>query len=168
MPVFGLCITQPKTHKTSVHRDNNQWYIWKLTNAHFMALICAWWFGSYRFTRLPFGVPPAGDMFQWETVELFKELLNVFCIVDDILIVGYDADGRDNDNTLKSVMQICQQENLKLTNNKCYFRLNRIPFFGEIISRNGVKPDSRTLHAVTKLPPLLIGLPCKSPLWCPM
>ena len=30
----------------------------------------------------------------------------------------------------------------------------QVPFFGKIISRNGVKPDPWKLKAVTKIPPL--------------
>ena len=40
---------------------------------------------------------PAGDMFQCKIDEIFKKLLGVFCIADEIFIVGYDADGKDHD-----------------------------------------------------------------------
>ena len=46
-------------------------------------------------------VVPVGDMFQWKIDEIFKDLPNVFGIADDMLIVDYDADGRDHDRTLK-------------------------------------------------------------------
>ena len=39
-----------------------------------------------RFTRLPFRVPPLGDMFQWKIDEIFKVFPNVFIFVDDILL----------------------------------------------------------------------------------
>ena len=37
-------------------------------------------------------------MFQQMIDEIFKYVPNVFGIEDDILIIGYDADGRDHDN----------------------------------------------------------------------
>ena len=37
-------------------------------------------------------------MFQREKDEIFKELLNVFGMADDILVVGYDGNGTDHDN----------------------------------------------------------------------
>ena len=43
-------------------------------------------------------------MFMWKIDEIFKYLQNGFGIADDILIVGYDIDGRDNVRTLKWVM----------------------------------------------------------------
>ena len=48
---------------------------------------------------LPFKANLTGDIFQKKTDEIFKDLPNVFGIEDDILIVGYNADGRDHDNT---------------------------------------------------------------------
>ena len=65
----------------------------------------------YRFTRLPFGVVPAGDMFEQKVNEIFRDLPNIFGIADDILIVEYDADGRDHDRSLMKVIQICHLGN---------------------------------------------------------
>ena len=57
--------------------------------------------GRYRIKRLLFGTTPTGDMFQRKTDEIFKGLPNVFVIADDVLVVGYDSDSKDHDNTLK-------------------------------------------------------------------
>ena len=65
-------------------------------------------FGRYRFTRLPYGLVLAGDMFQHKKMnEMFKDIPNVFGIAEDIFIVGYDADGRFHEKTLRQVMEIC-------------------------------------------------------------
>ena len=40
------------------------------------------------------------NIFQQNIDEIFKSLLNIFGIVDDVLIVGY-ADGIDHDKTLR-------------------------------------------------------------------
>ena len=37
-----------------------------------------------------------------------------FGIANDILIVGYDADGRDHYRTLREVIGICQRQKLKI------------------------------------------------------
>ena len=39
-------------------------------------------------------------MFQRKINEMFKDLLNVFDIADDILVVGYDINGKDHDDTI--------------------------------------------------------------------
>ena len=38
-------------------------------------------------------------MFQRQIGEIFKDLPNVFGIADDILVVVYDRDGKDHDDT---------------------------------------------------------------------
>ena len=69
----------------------------------------AYQFGRYRYKRLPFGAAQAGDMFQRKIDETFKELSNIFGITDDILVVGYEDDGKDHDQTLQRVLQICNR-----------------------------------------------------------
>ena len=55
--------------------------------------------------QLPLKVVSACDISQQKIDEIFKDLPNVFAMADDILIIGYDADGRDHDRSLKHVMQ---------------------------------------------------------------
>ena len=42
-------------------------------------------------------------MFQCKTDEIFSDMPNVFGIVDDILIIGYDENGADHDTTVHKV-----------------------------------------------------------------
>ena len=92
-------------------------------------------------------------MFQRKIDETFKNLPNVFGIMDDILVVGCDSDGKDHDATLQRDLQICRQVNLKLNKDTCHFQCTKVLFFGEIISRNGVKPDLQKLKAMTWISP---------------
>ena len=78
---------------------------------------------------------------------------NVFSIADDILVVGYEDDGKDYDKTLWMVLQICSQLNLKLNKDSCHFRCTQVPFSGEIISWYGVKLDPQKLKALMEMPP---------------
>ena len=55
-----------------------------------------------QIKRLPFGAIPAGNV-STKIDEIFKDLPNEFGIADDILAVGYDSDGKDNDETMKSI-----------------------------------------------------------------
>ena len=58
----------------------------------------------------------AGDMFQRKIDNILKKLPNVFGIADDILVIGYDDGGLDYDNTLRRVLLMYQNVNLKLHN----------------------------------------------------
>ena len=109
-------------------------------------------FGRYRYKCLPFRVTPAGNMFQWKINEIFSDMLNVFGIAYDILVIGYDKDGADHDEAVYNVVRWCQDVNLKLNKEKCHFRCMSIPFFGEVVSREGVQPDPQKIRALDKMP----------------
>ena len=98
-------------------------------------------FGRYRYKQLPFGAVLAGDMFQCKIDKIFNDMLIVFGIADDISVIGYDKDGTDHDEAVYKVLKECQNVNLKLNKAKCHFRCTSIPFFGEVVSRQGVQPD---------------------------
>ena len=99
-------------------------------------------FGWFRYKQLPFGAALAGGMFQRKIDEIFKELPNVSCIADDILVVGYKANGKDHNKTLWRVLQICRQVNLKLNKDKCHFRCTSVPLLlgNHIIAWSKTKP----------------------------
>ena len=77
---------------------------------------------------------------------------SVFGITDAISIVGYDAENRDHNRTLSSVMWIHHQENLKLKN-KCNFRCIMVPIFGKIVFRCEEHPDPQKICVLTDMPP---------------
>ena len=79
-------------------------------------------FGWYQYKHLPFGAPPAGDMFQCKIDEIFSDMPNVFSIADDILVIEYDKDGAYHNAAIHKVLQQCDEVNLKLNKEKCHFR----------------------------------------------
>ena len=98
-------------------------------------------FGRYHYKCLLFGTAPAGNMFQRKIDEIFNDIPNVFGIANDILVIGYDKDGADHDKAVYSVLEQCQDVNLKLNKDKFHFRCTSIPFFGEVVSRKSIQPD---------------------------
>ena len=84
--------------------------------------------------------------------EIFKDLPGVFGIADYILVVGYDSDGKDHNEALLQVLQICRHVNLKLNKDKCHYRCTSFPFFDEMISRHGVQPNPQRLAVLTRMP----------------
>ena len=81
-------------------------------------------FGRYRYKILPFGAAPADNMFQEKIEKNVKNLPNVFSIADDIIVVGYYSDGKDCDEMLWQVLQICRHMNLKLHQRQMTFQIN--------------------------------------------
>ena len=93
-----------------------------------------------------------GDMFQKKVDKLFCSMLNVFGIAKDILLAGFDKQGKDHDETLDKLLRVCRQANLKLNKDKCLFRCTCIPFTGKVISQKGISPDPRKVQAFTEMP----------------
>ena len=94
---------------------------------------------------------PAGDIFQRKINKIFNDIQNIFGIADDILVIGYDKDGADHDKAVYNVLSQCWDVNLKLNKDKCHFRCSSIPFFGEVVSRQGVQPDPQKVRALTEM-----------------
>ena len=104
-------------------------------------------FGRYQYNGLPFRAVPVGDMFQCKIDEIFNDMPNVFGITDDILVIGYDDDGKDQDEAVYNVLRWCKEVNLKLSKDKCHFRCTSIPFFGKVVSREGGQPDPQKIQS---------------------
>ena len=112
----------------------------------------AWQFGRYRYMHLPFWAAPVGDMFQHKIDEIFKDMPNVFEIADDILVIEYDKNGTNHDVAVYNVLRQCEDVNLKLNKDKYHFRCASIPFFGKVVSREGIQPDTQKIRALSKMP----------------
>ena len=52
-------------------------------------------FDRYQNIKLPFGAVLADDLFKKKIEKLFSDIHNVSGIAYDILIAGFDADGKD-------------------------------------------------------------------------
>ncbi|KAK3701094.1 hypothetical protein QZH41_004873 [Actinostola sp. cb2023] len=104
-------------------------------------------FGRYRFCRLPFGLICAQDVFQKKVDETFGDLTGVTGIADDIVVVGFKEDGSDHDTNLQAVMERARSTGLKFNPDKCVIKSTSIPFYGHILSANGLKVDpSKTVE----------------------
>ena len=79
-------------------------------------------FGSYHYKCLLFGAMLVGNMFQRKINKIFNDIPNVFGIAENILVIGYDKDGADHDEAVYSVLEQCQNVNLKLNKDKCHIR----------------------------------------------
>ena len=96
-------------------------------------------FGRYRYKHLTFGAAPAGDMFQCKIDEILYDMPNVFGIADDISVIEYKKGGTDHEEAVYKVLKWHQDVNLKLNKEKYHFRCTSIPFFGEVVSRQGIQ-----------------------------
>ncbi|XP_055590629.1 uncharacterized protein K02A2.6-like [Uranotaenia lowii] len=113
-------------------------------------------FGRYRWTRLPFGIAPAPEIFQIKLQEVIQGLKGVECIADDLLIYGAgdsleEALINHNEN-LKQLFCRLEQHNVKLNKSKLKLCERSIKFYGHILTDQGLQPDNDKITAIRNYP----------------
>ena len=104
------------------------------------------------FKRLPFGLSSSQDIFQKVMSEMFKDIPGVEVIVDDILVWGEDEE--QHNVRLIKVLERARSRNLKINKNKCHINQHEISYVGHILSKDGLKPDTKKTEAITVMPAL--------------
>ncbi|XP_048501366.1 uncharacterized protein LOC109134905 [Beta vulgaris subsp. vulgaris] len=109
-------------------------------------------YGHYEFTVMPFGLTDAPAAFMDLMNRTFQPYLDKFVIVfiDDILV--YSKDKEDHEDQLRKVLEILREKQLYAKFSKCEFWLERVSFWGHVISKEGVSVDPSKIQAVTDRP----------------
>lgn len=108
-------------------------------------------FGRYRFLRMPFGIKCAQDEFQRKIDETFEDLPGVTALVDDILVYGTTR--AEHDRNLQSVLLRSREAGIKLNADKLFVGLTEVPYFGHLLSVEGLKPDPSKISAIKEMEP---------------
>jgi len=108
-------------------------------------------FGRYRFLRLPFGTKNSNDLFQQKMDECLENLPGVQSLVDDIVVYGTDK--ASHDRNVHMFMTRCREKGIKLNPGKSVISQDQIPFFGHILSADGLKMDPSKVKAINEMPP---------------
>ena len=58
----------------------------------------------------------------------------------------------DHDNNLITLMKRCRDVSIRLNPDKMILRQNHVPFFGHIITADGLKPDPDKVKAIDDMP----------------
>ena len=76
--------------------------------------------GRYRFTRMPFGILSAQEIFHKRIQQLFDDIANVEPDIDDFLIWGTDE--KSHEQILIRCLERMKENNITLKYEKCRFR----------------------------------------------
>lgn len=108
--------------------------------------------GSYRFTRLPFGLKTSPNSFQRMMSMAFAGITpeKAFLYMDDIIVIGCSK--QHHLQNLKNVFETCRKYNLKLNPEKCTFFQNQVTYLGHKITDNGILPDDSKYEVINKYP----------------
>ena len=107
--------------------------------------------GRYCFVKMPFGLNENQYFFQFYMdlhFEGIKSTTNV--IADDIMIHG-ESD-QQHDRHLLQVLNKCHEIGLKLNPNKCEFGKDSVQFYGNMVSKYGLGPDTKKVNIIIGMP----------------
>ncbi|XP_055527066.1 uncharacterized protein K02A2.6-like [Wyeomyia smithii] len=113
-------------------------------------------FGRYRWTRLPFGIAPAPEIFQLKLQEVIHGLKGVECIADDLLVYGvgetFEEALINHNENLDKLLQRLEQNNVKLNKAKLKLCQRSVKFYGHILTDRGLQPDESKVLAIKNFP----------------
>ena len=108
-------------------------------------------FGRYRYLVMPNGLNVSQDIFQMKIDETYHECTGVVGIADDINV--HSAGDTQHNYRLHEAMERTRRSRLSLNYEKIELKKPSIKFFGNIYTKDGVKPDPDKVDAINHLRP---------------
>ena len=108
-------------------------------------------FGRYRFTRMPFGIHSAQEVFQKTMDMAFEGIDGCKSIIDDMLV--WESSKEEHDRNLRKVLERTREVGIKWNAEKCVFRATQVSYFGHVLSDEGVQPDPKKVAAIQEMEP---------------
>ncbi|RDX80254.1 Retrovirus-related Pol polyprotein from transposon 17.6, partial [Mucuna pruriens] len=109
-------------------------------------------FGTFAYTRMPFGLCNAPSTFQHCMMSIFSDLLQdcMEVFMDDftVFVDSFEACL----NNLSKVLKRCIDTNLVLNFEKCHFMVTEGIVLGHLVSNRGIEVDKAKIDIITSLP----------------
>ena len=106
-------------------------------------------FGRYRFTRMPFGIRSASEVFQKRNEEAFSGIPGIQIVADDMIIAAKSTE--EHDIILTQVLQRAEERNITFNFEKMQLRVDEVKYLGTIITKEGMKPDPTKVKAIIEM-----------------
>ena len=139
---------------TKVDCSNGYWQV-KLDDESSLLTTFNTPFGRFKWKRMPFGISPAGEIFQQRLDQAIDDLEGVRTVADDILITGNGATleeaTADHDLKIKRLFERCRAKQIKLNSSKIEFKKTSMPYIGHILTPDGVKADPAKVKAILEM-----------------
>ncbi|CAB4030624.1 Transposon Ty3-G Gag-Pol poly [Paramuricea clavata] len=104
---------------------------------------------------MPFGISPAGEIFQQRLDQEINDLDGVRTVADDILVIGNGETMQeavaDHDRKLKELFDCCRAKHIKLNPNKIELKKTSMPYTGNILTSDGVQADLAKVQAILEM-----------------
>ncbi|RDX84522.1 Retrovirus-related Pol polyprotein, partial [Mucuna pruriens] len=109
-------------------------------------------FGTFAYTRMPFGLCNAPSTFQRCMLSIFSDLLQdcMEVFMDDFTVYADSFEACLNN--LSKVLKRCIDTNLVLNFEKCHFMVSEGIVLGHLVSNRGIEVDKAKIDIITSLP----------------
>jgi len=119
-------------------------------SSKYCTLILPW--GKYSYQRLPMGINGAPDIFQEKMSALMSGLEFVRTYIDDVLVLTKSS-FQDHLEKLRQVLIKLRDAGIKANAPKCKFCATEVKYLGYVLTRNGIKPQTKKVAAILALTP---------------
>ena len=103
-------------------------------------------FGIYVYNILAMGLSNATDLFETCTHEILQGLNGCTNITDNVLVYGTTYDEFKSD--VLAFLNHCVQEDIHLNPDKVKINCPEVPFFSNILSKDGLSPDIKKVELI--------------------
>ena len=100
-----------------------------------------------RYKKLTMGTKPASGALTKALSPLFQDIPGAHIIHDDLIIATKTEKHKE---VLVKVLQRIEENNMTLNLEKCLFMKPKIPFWGMVITKEGIMPDLEKVWALQR------------------
>ena len=147
VPTPDSVYTQPKGSRLFTTLDDISGYWQMPLDAASFELMTFTESGRYSFTRLPFRISLASEIYQ---CEILHGLPGMEVYQDDIVVHGATMEEHD---CLKLTLQLITDSGIKLNRQKCKFCQTSITFLGHIVDEDGIRAHPNKVKAIFDMKP---------------
>ncbi len=124
------------------------WGFWNLRLDEASSRLCTFVTpcGFFRYTRLPFGVLSAPEVFHRVLADVLRDMDGVLHYVDDVLI--YRATREEHNKRLSEVLKCLVTAWFAISDTKCQFGKHAVVFLGHLLSGEAIQPDPENVTAL--------------------
>jgi hypothetical protein len=120
------------------------------TASKMCTIIFSW--GKYSYKRLPMGFGGSADIFQAQIMDLMASLNFARAYMDDLLIITREILDKHLQKMKTVLIRLCVA-GLKVNAAKSSFCAPEIEYLSYILTRDGIKPQSKKVQVILALNP---------------
>ena len=106
--------------------------------------------GIYIYNVLAMGLSNATDIFESIIRQILEGLNGTINIADDVLVFGCDYDSFKSN--VISFLDRCVENDLHLNPDKIWINIPNVPFFGQVLTKEGLRPDPHKVDVIKQWP----------------